>query len=1179
MKHYILPLLLLLSTLLYSQVPRLQVPIGHTDVVSAVAFSPDGQTVLTGSWDGTAKLWDLAGRELQAFAANGWCSAVAFSPDGKTILTGSFNGTAQLWDLSGRKLQTFSDPVIVNAIYAVAFSPDGQRILTGSEDGTAKLWDISGQQLRTFNADGSAVLGLAFSPDGQQLLTGTLGGKALLWELSGEVVRSFADPASTAAINALAFFPDGQLVVTSDGGGKARLWDISGQQLQTFVPPSFVRSLAFSPNGKQLLTGTLNGEIMLWSLSGQLLKTFSGYSATDVIHAVAFSPAGKQILTGHEIKIAKLWQLSGAEVQVFTGHSNSVGGVDFSPDGKKILINGSGDSLSAAMLWDLSTMELQPFKGHRDVVTSAVFSPDGTQVLTRSDDGTARLWDLSGHELQTFTGYVTSAVFSPDGQQILTGTQDNTANLWDQSGQLLQVFNGHTDVVSSVAFSPNGRTVLTASNDKRIILWDLSGNALATYPGYTGDLYNPTAVFLPNGKQILTESLAKTSCLIRMLDISGVERQVFSGHGGLLYGASAPNGRQVLTRNLDGTASLWDLEGKEQRTFGESTKTVKKATYVPGRNQVVTVNQNNTMTIWDTQNGKELANLTFIDSTDWVVTTPLGLFDASPGAMKQMYYMVGLELIELDQLKERYYEPGLLQKNIGIDEGTVRDVSALQVVELYPEIRASIADTVLHIALTVRSGGLGQLSLFINGKEMAADINPGRATVLSVNLKDYDKFYLPGANTLALRAYNRANWLKSQAYKLTYTPPVASTRKGAGSSTLETLGTAKPHLYVIAVGTSDYNGRDLDLAFPDLEAAAMASAFQAAGSRLFEDRIHLKVLTTAAKTAGEMPSKANIAAAFATFAAQARPTDILTVYFSGHGLTYGSAEKSQFYYLTKDIASADLKDDEVRNNYTISSEDLTRWLTAIPARKQVMILDACNSGKVVESLAFLRARALSSSQIRAFDRMKDRTGMFILTGAAADKVSFEASQYGQGLLTFSLLKGMSGLALTNDKRVDVMTLFQYARDEVPVLAKGIRQVQVPVLAFPEGGSSFDIGIVDDQVKIPLAQVKPVFIRNNFQDEESFDDGLGLTRELAAYFQEVTARGAQAEVIYVDVNEYDDAYSIKGLYTINDADEVTIRGRLFKGAKVLGGFQVTGKKYAMPMLVEAIVDKVSGMMEK
>ncbi len=361
----------------------------------------------------------------------------------------------------------------------------------------------------------------------------------------------------------------------------------------------------------------------------------------------------------------------------------------------------------------------------------------------------------------------------------------------------------------------------------------------------------------------------------------------------------------------------------------------------------------------------------------------------------------------------------------------------------------------------------------------------------------------------------------------------------------------QPSLYAIVVGTSNYAGEELDLNFADQDADAMAQAFQGSCTALFgADRTKVQLLSTNSKTPEGNSGKTNIQKAFQDIAAKAKPEDVLLVYFSGHGLAYGPAEKEQFYYLTKDIGSQDLSDPAIRSNYAVSSEELTQWLTAIPAQKQVMIIDACNAGKVVESLAAIAQKNLDPSQIRALDRMKDRTGMFILTGSAADKVSYEASQYGQGLLTYSLLQGMSGLALAEGKRVDVMKLFQYSRDVVPELAKGIGGVQIPVLAYPHGdGASFDIGIVNAGVKIPLAQPKPVFIRSVFQDE-NFGDELELVSALEKNFQTTTLKGTMAKLIYSDVSEYENGYSIRGSYAIK-GNAVEVRVRLFKGKKIFG----------------------------
>jgi WD40 repeat protein len=116
---------------------------GHTDQVTAVAFSPDGTRVLTGSGDNTARLWDAAtGRAVATLAGHTYAvTAVAFSPDGTRILTGSDDGAARLWDAAtGKTMATLAGHT--NPVVAVAFSRDGTRVLTGSRDNTARLWTV-----------------------------------------------------------------------------------------------------------------------------------------------------------------------------------------------------------------------------------------------------------------------------------------------------------------------------------------------------------------------------------------------------------------------------------------------------------------------------------------------------------------------------------------------------------------------------------------------------------------------------------------------------------------------------------------------------------------------------------------------------------------------------------------------------------------------------------------------------------------------------------------------------------------------------------------------------------------------------------------------------------------------------------------------------------------------------
>lgn len=1062
-------------------------------------------------------------------------NAVAFSPDGKFILTGSRDGTAKLWDVSGKtKPKTFKHG---SEITALAFSSDGKYFLSGGRDKIARLWDIANVSSRAYSGHDGAVLSVAISYNGKYLLTGSADKKGRLWNT--------ASPPATRPV----------------------VLPTSGE----------VNAVAFSSSGDSVLTGCKDGICRIWSLQGESLLKFQ--SDNEAITAACFSPDGHHILTGNEVKIATLWTTAGQRVADLKGHTSSVSALAFAKDSGYLVV---GNEDGIARRWNLSNNQVQHYPGHKDKINAVAVSPDGLRILTGSDDHTAKLWGAFGDLKKTFkhTNAVTGVALSPGEQPFVwTASRDNTLKQWDLSGDNVQKFT-HTGMITAMALSPvdSPQTVLTATYEGVISLCQAPERTPRQVLNAETKV-NALAI-LPDGNTFLTgmeNGFVKQGNIKNDKFLVTIEQNSL---GEIFALAVSPDGASVITGGSDSKARIWDLQNTAQAgkplVLSRHTADVKAVAFSPGKKSkfVVTGSKDGTVKLWDRATGKERATLISLDSSDWVVTTPDGQFDASPGAMQLIYYVVGREIIALDQLKKRYWDPGLLSKII--KDEPLRDVGKFASLPLYPEINAQITggDT-LKIELRERDGGLGKLVLLVNNQMVAEDLNPGpkRKTVVKTSLSQYAHKFLPGENTLTLRTTTKNGWPESPDYTIKYAPGAASKGDGVenGDNTA-TESAEKPHLYILCIGTSKYQSPMKALSFPDQDAIAMDTALRAAGRGMFEERIHARLLTTVdGVSPDDLSSKKNIEAAFKDVKKKSRAIDFLVVYFSGHGLT----KNDQFYYLTKDFQGAETGDTALWRQTTVTQKEMTDWLKEIDAQKQVLIFDACNSGSFASGFDPTAAKDISDYADKAFDEMKGVTGTYILAGAAGDKSSYEASKYGQGLLTYSLLEGMN-VAL-NEKRVDVTKLFDYSSIMVPKLAAGISKTQKPVQATPKGGAPIFIGIVDRNTKMPkLLRPKPLFIRPKFGTGPGNDDDLDVEGALVDEFIRMTVRGASAPLLYVDgvdANQYEDAFKISGTYTVDSlSGEVKVNVFLKKGKKTVGNFLETGNKNDVPDLAKRMKDK-------
>ncbi|MCI0459204.1 MAG: protein kinase, partial [Gemmataceae bacterium] len=556
----------------------------HTNLVVAATFSPDGRTLVTGSSDKVARLWDVATGQPLGFSLThkGEVRVVAFSPDGQSVLTGSEDRTARLWD--ARTGQPLGPPLVhEGAVVALAFSPDGRAVLTGSKDHTARLWDVAtGRLVGEPLEHQHEVAAVAFSPDSRLLLTGSLDHRARLWEMTASGPGGKRTPVGRftlpheGGIQALAFSPDGRLAATGSEDGTACLWDpATGQRRRQPLRHAYpVWALAFSPDGKILLTGSglvgkRQGDVRLWDVAtGQSLVALPHNSR---VQHVAFSPVGAYFLSLGEDTKAKLW-LTGGDRPIGTPltHGEMVCAVAFSPDGRTFATAGkdvhSPSQVGRVRFWATPVDQTKGISlPHAEPMVLAVaFSPDGRTVATSTGSPKAetRLWDAStGHPRGGPLAHgasVWAVAFSPDGTKLLTGSSDRTARLWDAAtGQLIGAPWSHPGELRAVAFSPDGRAAVTGGYFDTALLWDVAtGQRLPVALGH--DAFVRAVAFSPDGQSVLTGSLDGAA---RLWDAAtGQPRGAPLWHQQQIrHVAFGPDGRIAVTCSFEKMAQLWDV--------------------------------------------------------------------------------------------------------------------------------------------------------------------------------------------------------------------------------------------------------------------------------------------------------------------------------------------------------------------------------------------------------------------------------------------------------------------------------------------------------------------------------------------------------------------------------------------------------------------------------------------